>query len=164
MLEGFALHEMICDSAGKPVDYRFLAVNPAFEEMTGFTAAEVVGRTVLDVMPETEDVWIERYGRVVATGRPDRFGNYSAALDRHFLVTAFRNAPGQFVTIFSDVTEQRRYEDALMEAKLAAEDASRVKSDFLANMSHEVRTPLNGIMGMLQLMEGTPLDGERPGG
>jgi PAS domain S-box len=161
MLEGFALHEVIFDSAGNPVNYRFLAVNPAFEEMTGLTSAEVVGRTVLDVLPETEDVWIERYGRVVTTGRPDRFDNYSAALGRHFLVTAFRNAPGQFVTIFSDITEQKRFEGALMEAKLAAEAASKVKSDFLANMSHEVRTPLNGIMGMLQLMQGTPLDDEQ---
>ncbi len=161
MLEGFALHEILFDSAGNPENYRFLAVNPAFEKMTGLTAAEVIGQTVLDILPETEDVWIQRYGRIVTTGRPDRFDSYSAAFGRHYLVTAFRNAPGQFVTIFSDITEQKQFEGALMEAKLAAEAASKVKSDFLANMSHEVRTPLNGIMGMLQLLEGTLLDGEQ---
>ena len=46
MLDGFALHEIICDPDGKPVDYRFLAVNPALERMTGLSAEQVVGRTV----------------------------------------------------------------------------------------------------------------------
>ncbi|MFN2312796.1 MAG: response regulator, partial [Spirochaetia bacterium] len=54
MLDGFALHEIICDSSGEPVDYRFLDVNPAFERMTGLRATEILGRTVLKVLPETE--------------------------------------------------------------------------------------------------------------
>lgn len=57
MLDGFALHEIICDSAGVPVDYRFLDVNPVFERMTGLKAADIMGRTVLEVMPGTENYW-----------------------------------------------------------------------------------------------------------
>ncbi|MDT8284132.1 MAG: PAS domain S-box protein, partial [Thermovirgaceae bacterium] len=64
MLDGFALHEIICDEDGKPADYRFLAVNPAFERMTGFKAEEMLGKTVLTVMPGTEPSWIEAYGKV----------------------------------------------------------------------------------------------------
>jgi PAS domain S-box-containing protein len=62
MLDGFALHEIICDDSGTPVDYRFLDINPAFERMTGLKAASVVGRTVMDVLPTTESYWIETYG------------------------------------------------------------------------------------------------------
>ena len=70
MREGFALHEIICDAHGNPADYRFLAVNPMFERMTGLYAEKIVGRTVLEVIPGTEKQWIETYGRVALTGEP----------------------------------------------------------------------------------------------
>ena len=62
MLNGFALHEIICDERGVPCDYRFLEVNPAFEKMTGLDSKNIVGKTVLEVLPKTERVWIESYG------------------------------------------------------------------------------------------------------
>ena len=80
MLDGLALHEIICDEQGRPIDYRFLAVNPAFERLTGLAAATVVGKTVLEVLPTTESYWIETYGRVALTGEPAFLKNYSQAL------------------------------------------------------------------------------------
>ena len=61
MTSGFALHEILCDDQGNPVDYRFLEINPAFEQLTGMKAAEIVGKTVLEVFPQTEDYWIKTY-------------------------------------------------------------------------------------------------------
>jgi signal transduction histidine kinase/DNA-binding response OmpR family regulator len=60
---------------------------------------------------------------------------------------------GGFIAIFTDITERKKAEFALMEAKQTAEAASRTKSDFLANMSHELRTPLNAIIGYSQMLQ-----------
>ncbi len=64
MTEGFALHEILTDDQDRPVDYRFLALNPAFERLTGLTAAGVLNKTVREVLPGIEPSWIENYGRV----------------------------------------------------------------------------------------------------
>ncbi len=117
MLNGFALHEIVCDGRGDPVDYRFLAVNPAFERMTGLNGSQIVGRTVLEVMPGTERRWIEDYGRVALTGEPIHFESYAAELGKHFEVTAYRPAPRQFACIFADVTGRREAEEALREER-----------------------------------------------
>jgi len=106
MLNGFALHEIICDDKGAPIDYRFLAINPAFEKMTGLKGSEVIGRTLLEIFPESETLWIERYGKVAITGEPAHFENHSAALGKTFEVTAFSPEKGRFACIFSDVTER----------------------------------------------------------
>ncbi|MEN6595462.1 MAG: PAS domain S-box protein [Clostridiaceae bacterium] len=111
MVDAFALHEMICDALGKPVDYRFLAVNAAFEHMTGLAAEEIIGRTVLEVLPDTEPYWIDIYGKVALTGEPIRFENFNISTNKHFTVNAYQPAPNQFACTFSDITMRVRAEE-----------------------------------------------------
>lgn len=114
--EGLALHEIICDNSGKPVDYRFLDVNPAFELFTGLSRDEVVGRTVLEVLPDTEPYWIETYGQVALTGKPIHFQNYSHSLGKFYEVHSFSPHHGQFASLFIDVTERKQMEEQAREA------------------------------------------------
>jgi len=110
MIDGFALHEIICDEDGKPVDYRFLEVNPAYERLTGFRSENLINRTALEVMPKTEPYWIEIYGNVALTGRSTFYENYAGDPRRHFEVSVYCPRPGQFAVIAEDITERKQSE------------------------------------------------------
>ena len=160
MTEGFALHEIICDDEGRPCDYRFLQVNPAFERLTGLKAADLVGRTLYEVLPQAESLWVGRYGSVALTGRPAHFDQWSEALGRHFEVSAFQTQRGFFGVVFLDVTERKRAEEALRASRLAAlnlmEDAVEARreaeqvSAALESRVEERTAELTGIVDRLE--------------
>lgn len=126
MMDGFALHEMIYDDRGRPADYRFLRLNPAFERLTGLKAAETEGRTASEILKDGAREWVEIYGKVAATGEPARFEKYSEPLGRYYDILAFRPRPGQFATIFKDVTAQKAAEVKLRENAAMLEVAGRM--------------------------------------
>ncbi|MBN1777002.1 MAG: PAS domain S-box protein [Clostridiales bacterium] len=110
MMDAFAVHEIICDEQGKPVDYRFLAANPAFEAMTGLKADDIIGKSVRDVIPDIEPFWIETYAKVALTGEPVKFENFSSGLGKHYAISAYRPKPMQFACTFTDITQLVRAE------------------------------------------------------
>ncbi|MGE5659147.1 MAG: PAS domain S-box protein [Actinomycetota bacterium] len=108
--EGFCICEMLFDENGKPTDYRFLKVNPAFENLTGLKQA--VGKTARELVPNLEPFWTETYGRVVLTGEPVRFERESSAMNSWFDVNAFPvGEPQRHVAIlFTNITDRKKVE------------------------------------------------------
>ena len=112
---GIALHEIICDNNGIPVDYRFLEVNPAFEKLTGISADTVIGKTVHEVFPGRERYWIEHFGPVALTQKRSHFEVYSPAIGKYFDIIIYSPKKGQFATLFQDVSEKKKIENHLRE-------------------------------------------------
>jgi PAS domain S-box-containing protein len=113
MPDGFALCRMEFED-GRPVDFVYLDVNPAFERVTGLVT--VVGRRVTEVIPRIRDTnpeLFELYGRVARTGAPAEFEAYVQELGIHFHISAYCPSPGHFVAVFANVTERVRAEEAL---------------------------------------------------
>lgn len=104
MLEGFALHEIVFDDAGNPVDYRVVEANPAFETLTGLRRSDIVGHTLREVLPELDPEWMDRYDEVAKTGRPAAFRLPSRSLAKTFDARAYLASPGVLATLFIDVT------------------------------------------------------------
>ncbi|HET8539855.1 MAG TPA: ATP-binding protein [Anaeromyxobacter sp.] len=133
--EGFAYHRIVLDDLGRPRDYVFLEVNPAFERLTGLSADRIVGKRVTEVLPGIErdpTDWIGKYGRVALTGEPLQFEGRAEVLDRWYSVSAFSSRRGYFAVAFSDVTARRQAdaERAASERALRASEARfRLLSD-----------------------------------
>jgi PAS domain S-box-containing protein len=149
MLSGFARNEIICDSLGRPINSRYLEINPAFERITGLKTEEVVGRTILEVFPLLEPSWIDIFGRVALTGESVHFEKIASASGIWFDVTAFSPAPNQYACTFTDITERRRAEEELRKYREHLEELVRERTASLSVKTNELSDSQRALMNLV---------------
>lgn len=139
--QGFCIIELVYDSNGLAVDYRFLEVNVIFEQQTGLK--DVIGKTGSELTPGTEQYWIKDFERVVRTGEPVRVENYHDSTGRWYVAHAARigdENSRQVAILFDDITEQKR--DAI---KMAGTEASmRERENWLKGQQQAFKTAISG--------------------
>jgi len=147
--EGFCIVGVIFDGAGKPVDYRFLEVNPAFERHTGLRDA--AGKRMLELEPRHEEHWFETYGRIARTGEPERFQNAAEYLDGRFYdVYAFRiGAPEErkVAILFTDIASRREAEEERLRLR-ALEASAQSEASERQRIARELHDRVAHTMGV----------------
>jgi PAS domain S-box-containing protein len=162
--DGFCIIEVLFDENNKPVDYRFLEINPSFEKQTGIQNAQ--GKRMREIAPQHEECWFEIYGKIALTGESVRFQNQAAQLQRWYDVYALRVGEPQGKTVavvFHDVTWHKRAEEEIqrvnqqLEQRVAErtaelEAANKELEAFTYSVSHDLRAPLRHVDGFSKLL------------
>jgi PAS domain S-box-containing protein len=142
--------------------------NAGAEELLGYTAEEVIGREYGILLPSEDGLKLDAQDRI-RSGQKLSCETRMVTQSGTIIDIEISAAPmfddygvhaGE-ITIARDITERKRTQEQLLQAKQAAEAASQAKSDFVANMSHEIRTPMNGILGFTELVLDSDLSPEQ---
>ena len=121
--ECFFVGEIVRDESGRPVDFTFIEVNPAFARQTGLSAEEAVGRRVTEAIPGIQQELIDRYGRVAELGKPASFEIEVPALaHRAYEARAHALGADRFAVLFLEITDRKRIEQALEESRAMLSD------------------------------------------
>jgi len=139
MTEGFALTEIVYDKDGRPYDYRYLEVNPAYELNNGVKKEELLGKTLLEVFPNTTTKAIEKLGEVALSGQSTNFEIFSQVLNKYIDIYAFSPEKGKLAAIIRDVTARKEAEARLKETMDNLENLVKERTEELEKSYHSFK-------------------------
>lgn len=146
MDNGFALNELICDSNGRAVDYRFIEVNPAYENVSGQPAAALTGKRASEVLGNVDAELLEQCAEVALQGKAKRFERYSQQTLRWFHTDAYSPERGKFAVVTQDITERKQMEIALTQAHAELREKYEEISALQEQLREQaIRDPLTGL-------------------
>jgi len=127
-LNGFAVHKLIYGKNDKVIDYLYLDINKAYEKITGLDASQVINHKVTEVFPEAtrEDTLIDTYAKVVRDNQSTSFTWHFEPLDSWYKISAHPVEDNKFITIFFDITEQKKVEEDLRSTKQLLEQTQEI--------------------------------------
>lgn len=118
MDQGMALHEIITDENGTPVDYVFLDINDKYTKLLGVTREMAIGRRIREVMPKVEQYWIDIFCKVALTGEPSYYENYLETTGKYYSTYSYSPKKNQFAVLVNDITERKQAEHDLREKEV----------------------------------------------
>ena len=136
MDEGYCVVEMIFDAQHNAIDYRFLEVNPPFEEQSGL--ANATGKTILELIPDFNPGLIATYGQIALTGKPIRFEHEVPELNRWFDIYAYRIKTlenNKIAILFNNITERKLAQQALIDSERRLQAFVVARSDIIYSMN-----------------------------
>jgi PAS domain S-box-containing protein len=113
MDQGLALHEIIIDENGKPVDYVFLDINDSYIRLLGITREMSIGKSIKEIMPDVEQYWIDIFGKVALTGESSYYENYLETTGRYYSTYSYCPKKNYFAVLVNDITEHKLAEEAI---------------------------------------------------
>ena len=171
---GKALYEMLFDKKGKPVDYRFIEANTAFEKYTGLKRKDILGKTALELFTSVERNRISEYGKVAISGNAIEFQDYSPVTDKYFQIKVSCPKKGLVEINMNDVTDiiksKKKYGNNYREQKTVSEIKKLLckaenRSDFLEEVCKYLvqKKDYFGVFILLQYNNGMAKDLYRSG-
>jgi PAS domain S-box-containing protein len=119
MINAFIIWDSVFDENGNYISFRFGQFNDAYARIAKLKYEDVQGKNVFDVWPDTEQSWVDVYGMVALTGKPDTFDMYHGPTKGWYHCNAYRptDSPAQICVFFEDITERKKVEEAIRESE-----------------------------------------------
>ena len=146
MNEGVALHDICYGDDGKPIDYKIIDVNPAYERITGLSREETIGKLASELYGADVPPHLATYVEVAETGNPAVLETYFAAIKKHLSISAFSPEKGGFATAATDITARRQAQEALTRSQQLA-----AVGTLAGGIAHEFNNLNAIVLGNLEL-------------
>jgi len=146
LVYGMALYKIIYDQNNNPIDYYFIEINPSFEKLTGIKAENAINKSLFDFFPDAKKLLSKYFKDSIINCKVKHFEYYNKSLEKFFNIMAYKTETDQFITVFSDITENKNFEN-----KLRQSQKIEAIGTLAGGIAHDFNNILFIITGYLEL-------------